>query len=103
MRCKHAPANSRNRSTARYAAGGGGGGFGGLGAAASVALADPSHTPWAPSDTAHDLHCSRPAPGLKNCLVTARLMLCFEALWWVVESVPMSETGTDAPESVAKF
>src|SRR5262249_46543383 len=51
----------------------------------------------------HDLHCSRPAPGLKNCLVTARLMLCFEALWWVVESVPMSETGTDAPESVAKF
>jgi hypothetical protein len=31
------------------------------------------------------------------------LMLCFEALWRIVESVQMNENGTEVPEQVVKF
>ena len=30
-------------------------------------------------------------------------MLCFEALWWIVESVRMSENSAETPEQVVKF
>ena len=40
---------------------------------------------------------------MKNCLVAARLMLCFEALWGIVGVSTMNENGAEVPEQVVKF